>query len=911
MREDLSSPQDLNNQSPSIDLNTSSSSQQALRETTTTEAVSGDIFGLLIFGLVGLLVVIGVGVFLYRWWRYQAYLKSKSRDRDQTVFVEVAVPKETAEEVQKDRAGGSTTDKDMIAQGEQIFGLLSEYAKSESDTWWSKGSRFSFEIISIDQEIRFWVVCHKDMAEVIEKQIVGLYPKANISRLKKMNFFKENTVTYAQELKLSKRYELPFKTYQLINGDTLNYLTNAMGGLTTQESAAIQLVLTPIKDDWQKSPREIAARIQQGQNPQDVLFPKTDGAGKWVWGFVKAIGEGFLEIGKSFFESSEKKEENPFDKKKEDRSKMDLSGKFEQIQLTPQQQELLKKLEEKASRSGFIFTLRVVASSITEQRAKQIVENIIPAFQVFDIKPFNWFQKVDTKQDEAIVNFLQRSHNYRKNYGFKDAEDIINTEEACSLWHIPNYLVNTANIRWLRGRKPPIPLEIPGPEGDNTYIGTAQARGQSKDVYIKTEDRFRHVYSLGGSGSGKSVLMGNIILQDIENGHGVCVVDPHGETIDEILLRIPESRIDNVVLFSPAITDRPLGLNMLEFDPRKPTQKTLVIDTLFAIWDKLYDLKKTGGPMFENYMKNSMRLVMSHVESGSTLMEIPKVLVDEDFRSFKLAMCDEQEVVDFWDKQATKAGGEASLENMVPYITAKLAPFLTNDFIRPMIGQQKSAINFRTAMDNKKIVLVKLEKGLIGEQSAYLVGMVLVGSILLAGMGRNDRLKYNEDGSTTEIMAEERAPFFVYIDEMQNFLFDAIPKALEEIRKYRVGFYLAHQFIKQVVVQGDERIKDSIMANCATKFIFRSSADDAGYLEKTFAPHLSLTDIISPERFTYNAILLVDGQQTTPFNINSLPLAGQIDPQKRHRIIEMTKQKYGRDRAEVEKEIKNRTKLLF
>jgi hypothetical protein len=601
------------------------------------------------------------------------------------------------------------------------------------------------------------------MADVIERQVVGIYPKANVTRIKKMNFFRENTVTYAQELTLSKRYELPFKTFQLIQGDTLNYLTNAMAGLTQQESAAIQLVLTPIEDDWQDEPRELASKIQQGQNPQNVLFPKKKSSTDHLWGFVKAVGEGFLEIGKGFFASSEdKKDENPFDKKKEDRSKMDLSGQFEQVQLTPQQQELLKKLEEKASRSGFIFTLRIVSSALTQQRAKQIVEGIIPAFQIFDIKPFNWFQKVDTNQDEAIINFLLRAHNYRKVFGHKGAEDIINSEEACSLWHVPNYLVNTANIKWLQGRKPPIPMGIPGPGQDNVYIGTAQARGQSKDVYMKTEDRFRHVYSLGGSGSGKSVLMSHVIMQDIENGHGVCVVDPHGETIDDILLRIPEERIDDVILFSPAITDRPLGLNMLEFDPKKPSQKTVVIDTLFAIWDKLYDLKKTGGPMFENYMKNSMRLVMSHPESGSTLMEIPKVLIDDDFRSFKLAMCDEQEVIDFWDKQATKAGGEASLENMVPYITAKLAPFLTNDFIRPMIGQQKSAINFRTAMDNNKIVLVKLEKGLIGEQSAYLVGMVIVGAILLAGLGRNDRLKYMEDGSTKEILAEESVSRSLY-----------------------------------------------------------------------------------------------------------------------------------------------------
>lgn len=302
---------------------------------------------------------------------------------------------------------------------------------------------------------------------------------------------------------------------------------------------------------------------------------------------------------------------------------------------------------------------------------------------------------------------------------------------------------------------------------------------------------------------------------------------------------------------------------------------------------------------------------MSHPESGNTLMEISKVLTDEDFRAFKLAMCEEDEVRQFWEQEATKAGGDASLENMVPYITSKLAPFLTNDFIRPMIGQQKSAINFREAMDNNKIILVKLEKGLIGETSAYLIGMVVIGNLLLAGMGRNDGLKYNLDGTKTEILATERPPYFVYIDEMQNFLFDAIPKALEEIRKYKVGFYLAHQFIKQVVVQGDERIKDSIMANCANKFIYRCGADDAQYLEKEFGPTLNTQDLMSPEKYTVNVIMLVDGQKTTPFNLKPNMMDPNIDVEKRKRIIANTKKRYGKPRAEVEKEIKDRSKLLF
>ena len=859
--------------------------------------------GIIVLVILFLIVLGYVGFVLFRkYWKKKIYTEKRADQWKDIAFIEVSVPKETAEQSQKD---GSTKkdDKELLAAGEQIFALMSDYAVDKKKNNWFKGESFSLEIVNIEQEVRFWLTCKKDIAEVLERQIVAVYPKAHIVRLEKTNFFKEGTVSHAQELGLNLRYELPFKTYRLVDGDPLNTITNALGNLDREESVAIQLVLTPAKDWWQKNPRKLALKINQGFNPKDVLFPE--------YNLAKEVWKGVWAILKSFFKS----DKDDKDKKPDtDREKnLDLSGKKQNIQLTPQQQEIIKKLEEKASRPGFHYALRVISSAKTEKRAKQIVDNVVPAFQIYDIKPFNGFKRKKTNVKDSVLNFIMRSPNFFQ-------EEILNTEEINSIWHLPNYLTQTPNIKWLLSRRPAIPLEVPGDGPGNVYIGRAVSRGQVKDCYVKTEDRYRHIYSLGGSGSGKTVEMLNVALQDIQMGNGICFIDPHGEGVDDLLRRIPDHRMDDVVLFSPSITDLPMGLNMLESDPLKPAQKTLVIDTLFTIWDKLYDLKKTGGPMFESYMKNSMRLVMSHPESGSTLMEIAKVLTDDDFRSFKLAMCDDQEVVDFWEKQATKAGGEASLENVVPYITSKLSPFVTNDFLRPMVGQQKSAINWRQAMDNKKIILVSLSKGLIGENSAYLVGMVIVGGLLMAGMGRSDGLKYNEDGTTTEITPDERSSFFVYIDEMQNFLFDAIPKALEEIRKYKVGFYLAHQFIKQVITQGDERIKDSIMANCATKFIYRCSADDAKYLESEFSP-LTIQDIANPEARTYNAILLVDGQRTAPFNIGAKfddffeitkdPEKKAMAEEKKKKIIEMSKQKYGKPLEEIEKEIKDRAKLLF
>lgn len=842
----------------------------------------GQFFSFFVIALI-VSVLIYVLVLLLRRYFAKRRLFSEWRHMD---FLEIAVPKESVEQLQKEQ-GTKKDDKETLAIGEQIFSVISEYQQKGLKAWWTGGERFSIEVVNIDQEIRFWLGCSNRISSVIARQVVAVYPKANVTKIKRLEFFKPGSSGYGVELDLASRYELPFKSYRLMDQEPLNTITNALTGLTKEESAAIQLVLVPVNDKWQKKPRVLASKIQQGQNPKEILFPD--------YSFFGVIAGFFKYFGKQW---NANRQEGANGERK-----IDLTGREQAIQLTPQQQEIIKKLEEKASRPGFKFALRVVSSAQSDERAKQIVEGVIPAFQIYDNRPFNYIKKKNKNIKKVVDDYMLRALNSSKS--------VINTEEVNSMWHLPNYLTQTSAIKWLLSRKPPIPLILP-PEGDDTvYLGTAESRGETRPVFIKNEDRFRHVYALGGSGSGKSYLMTNIILNDLRMGNGVCVVDPHGELVDDILLRMPPERVEDVLVFSPAFIDKPLGLNMLETDPLKPTQKTLVIDTMFTIWDKLYDLKSTGGPMFEQYMKNSMRLVMSHPESGNTLMEISKVLADEDYRTFKLAMCEDQDVVDFWEKQASKAGGDASLENMVPYITSKLAPFTTNDFLRPMIGQSKSAINFREAMDNKKIILVKLEKGLIGETSAYLVGMVIIGNILMAGMGRNDGLRYNADGSTAEIIAGERVPFFVYIDEMQNFLFDAIPKALEEIRKYKVGFYLAHQFVKQIIPKGDERIKDSIMANCANKFIYRVGADDAKYLEAEFSPELTSNDLMNPEKFTANARILVDGQKTTPFNLRP----GKMEESKgldwKRELIDKTKEKYGKTKEEVEKEIKERSDLPF
>ncbi|HNX11035.1 MAG TPA: type IV secretion system DNA-binding domain-containing protein, partial [bacterium] len=418
--------------------------------------------------------------------------------------------------------------------------------------------------------------------------------------------------------------------------------------------------------------------------------------------------------------------------------------------------------------------------------------------------------------------------------------------------------------------------------------------GIRTDIRIKRVDRRRHAYIIGKSGTGKSVMLNNMAIQDIENGDGVCVMDPNGDLIEDILARIPPERAEDVIIFSPGDMERPLGLNLLEYDSRYPEQKSFVINEMINIFDKLYDLKSTGGPMFEQYMRNALLLIMDDPETGSTLMEVPKVLADESFRRMKLSRCQNPTVVDFWRKEAEKAGGDAALANIVPYITSKLTPFVSNDMMRPIIGQQKSAFNLRDVMDKQKILLVELPKGAIGETNAYLLGMIIVGKILMAALSR------------TDMAPEDRKDFYLYIDEFQNFTTDSICQILSEARKYALCLTVAHQYIGQLNKNQDSKIKDAIFGNVGTMISFRVGSEDAEFLVKDFGPVFNEYDLVNVGRGGFIK-LLVDGASTRPFSLQTVwPLMGTYRQGLGPKIREISRFKFGQDRNIVDLDILRR-----
>ncbi|OGN06184.1 MAG: hypothetical protein A3A26_01730 [Candidatus Zambryskibacteria bacterium RIFCSPLOWO2_01_FULL_47_14] len=421
-------------------------------------------------------------------------------------------------------------------------------------------------------------------------------------------------------------------------------------------------------------------------------------------------------------------------------------------------------------------------------------------------------------------------------------------------------------------------------------LGRNIFRGVESLVRMTDEDRRRHLYIIGQTGTGKSTMMKAMLRQDVENGKGVCLIDPHGEFAEFTLSIVPMARAEEVIYFNPGDIDYPMGLNMLEIDPNHPEQKSMVIDELFGIFEKLYDLKATGGPMFEKYFKNSALLLLDdYAHEAPTLADISRVLVDDAYRKDKLSRETNPLVSQFWQLEAEKAQGDQSLSNMAPYITSKITSFIFNEFLRPIVNQQKSAFNFRQAMDEGKILIVNLSKGKIGEINANLLGMVIVGKLMMAALSRVD--------SDEKI----RRDTYLYIDEFHNFTTDSIATILSEARKYRLNLILAHQFIKQL----KDSIRDSVFGNVGSIASFRIGPDDAEFMKNKFEPTFTPQDIMNIDNLNCYLNLLINGQTTLPFNIR-LETERVFDagnPEMAEYLKQLSRHKYSRYRADVEAEI--------
>ena len=811
-------------------------------------------------GFIFLVFLVIISLFIVRYFVLGKNKVSKAFNRE---ILQITLPKDSGEG--KDRTAPTIQQiQEKIAVMEAFFSTVAGLTSEKGMKAWFLGHKdvFSFELVVLDGKINFFLAVPEHLRRYMEEQIQAQFPDAFIEEVADYNMFTPAGMIKGQMLGFKNYSFLPIKTYKKLETDPLNSLTNALSKIADDDGAAIQIVVKSARPGWRDFGVKVASKMQQGKKLKQAIKEAKGGGGK----IMKDV------IGKQ-----NKEGQAP-----------------EQYRLSPQEEEMVKGIEEKAGKAGMDTNIRIVVSSEKKDHLDLYLSNIVNAFKQFSSYKYgNSFSKLGRPDKILFRDFIYRNFDEKRSF-------ILNTEELASLFHFPIPQITEApNVQWLESRKAPAPLNMPV---DGVLLGHNEYRGRKTEVRIKREDRVRHMYIIGMTGVGKSWLAEGIAMQDIANGEGVCFIDPHGDAIQHILERIPKERAEDVVLIDPGDVSRPIGLNLLEFNSQE--EKTFAINEIMAIFDKLYDLKSTGGPMFEQYFKNAAALIMADPESGSTMLEISRVLADDDFRKYKLSKCSDQIVKDFWEKEAQKAGGEASLANMVPYITSKMAPFISNDFVRPIISQQKSTIDFADIMNNKKILLVNLPKGKLGSINANLLGMVVIGKILMAALARAD------------MPEEDRQDFYLYVDEFQNFLTDSMEVILSEARKYRLSLTIGHQYIGQLVKGGDTKFKDAIFGNVGTKVSFRIGVDDAEALEKEFAPTFSSYDFLNVPKFNVFMKLLIDNANPPPFNMatmafDDIPGVQNSNPELAQAIKKLSKLKHGKDPSEIEMEIKARQEKTF
>ncbi|OGI73111.1 hypothetical protein A3D42_02195 [Candidatus Nomurabacteria bacterium RIFCSPHIGHO2_02_FULL_41_18] len=750
--------------------------------------------------------------------------------------------------------------KEFIGAMEQFYAGMQSISEGKNN---EKENYFTLEVAlsgDTDEVVVYAAVFNKHIS-LFEKQVLAFYHNAKVRELADdYNIFNPEGESAGAYAALSERGVMPIKTYDNIDHDPMNPILNVFSKLKTKgEGAAIQILVAPAGDKFINEFHMILDDVKDGISVKH--------AADNFYKFNRAL----MKAGKDLVFGVKRKEEEKKEKYMKGRRAVDEGA--------------VEKIGNKIKSTIMKANIRVITSADTKDRARAILREIESSFNQFTEAASNSVLFHETEGGELKNLFHEFS------YRSFSSEKIIplNLKELASVFHFPIGLTNQPQLKEAKSGIAPAPIEI-GAEG--ILLGINSYRGKDTPIHMTREDRMRHFYVIGQTGTGKTNILLNMITQDIRNGDGCCYIDPHGTDIQTILSRIPKERIDDVIYFDPAYTARPMGLNMLEYDPKYPEQKTFVVNEMMGIFNKLFDMKVGGGAMFEQYFRNSAFLVMEDPESGSTLLEITRVLADKEFRDMKLARCKNPIIKQFW-VAAEQTTGDQSLANFVPYISSKFDNFISNDIMRPVVLQQNSVFNFRKIMDEKKILLVNLSKGRLGDINANLIGLVLVGKIQMAALSRVD------------MFGKPMNDFYLYIDEFQNVTTDSISSILSEARKYRLSLNIAHQYITQL----EENIKNAVFGNVGSMAIFRVGTEDANFLEQKFKPIFTAQDIAKLDNFNAYMSMLVRGQPTKPFNLRTLaPEKG--NPNIVDSLKELSYVKYGRDRAEVEAEIMERYQTM-
>jgi len=745
-----------------------------------------------------------------------------------------------------------TNDKQELA-AEQLFASLHGILRDKNELKANAGvqEHLSFEIASVGGQIRFYAWVPKTLRSFVESQIYSQYPTVQILDAEEdyVAHEREHTVIHTAEITLTDNEVLPIKTFQNFEVDPLAGITGTLAKLeTTAEEIWVQILVKPIADDWHKSSESWIKEVKEGKKS----FSKGGGAAlltglfEALWKPPEAAKPGAPAAPKEVSERSKTR---------------------------------IAEAEKKSAKLGYQVKIRLAYLGDNTTTARQRMQAIVGTFKQYNSTNLNGFKVSGASfKKEDLAKYRQRA--------FGRGSYILNIEELASVFHLPHTNVETPNIVWASSKTAEPPSKLPIITGNTAVdenisaFGMTNFRGINHQFGMLRSDRSRHVYIIGQTGAGKSGTLQLFALSDIFHGQGYAIIDPHGDLAVDNMRFIPGSRLQDVVYFNPADTAYPLGFNPLEVT--NPSQKTNISSEVIGVLKRMFG--ESWGPRLEYILRYTILALLDR--PTTTMLDITRMLTDKKFRKETLEYCTDTVVLQFWNVEFASWNEKFQSEAIAPVLN-KVGAFTANPIIRNIIGQPRSTFNIREIMDQGKILIVNLSKGLIGEDNAAILGAFMVTKVQLAAMSRSDIPNI-----------ADRRPFYLYVDEFQNFATDSFATILSEARKYGLNLTVANQYISQMT----DTVRDAVFGNVGTMISFRVSADDSPILAKQFEPQFEPLDLLQMNNRDFVINMVINGEKAPAFTGRSLELPPeQID--NTGRIIENTRRLYSRPRAEIEAEI--------
>lgn len=818
--------------------------------------------GNLIVALVGLVVLIAVlGTIIAL--AYFAYRKKAREQKNyeralKMVQIMIHLPPSSDDKEVGSRDIRDVTDE-TVSQAQTMYNVIASTATKGFHSRLYGQRHITFEIVANDGLIHYYTAVPYVLLDNVKQAIMAAYPTARLEEVPEINLFSragKMSGTLGGELVLDKPYTFPIATYKDSKRDAMGAILNALSMATRGDGVGIQILLRPARDDWTRKIEDQVQDIRDGKKGASKGRRGPD------WGYFAQILEALWKPPTSTGKDGDVKP---------------LSGT---------DQAKVEAMEEKARHAGYEVMIRLIVSTPNSGRSQALLTSLQSAFSLFNLPTGNGFKfKPASNIEDFVTAYIMRF------FPAERTSDILNTVELASIFHLPNQTnIPSAQVERQTFKEVDGPTQV---MNEGLLLGYNVFRGVKKPIRLSTDDRRRHVYVMGSTGMGKSVFLERLALQDMMEGRGFAFIDPHGDTVEKLLQIVPKERVNDIIYFNPADMDNPIGMNLFEIDPNDPDPertKDYIVSETINMFYSLYDPNRQGivGPRMANIVRYAALLTMAD-PNGGTFMDIPKLLNDPDFAKPKIKYLTNQRAIDFWTKEWPNSQRSNDAGEVTSWVVSKWADF-ENTMMNNILGQTHSTLNLREIMDNNKILLVNLSKGKLGEMSSKLLGMIFVMKFQAAAMSR------------TNIPENQRKDFCLFVDEFQNFATDSFESILSEARKYRLNLIVANQFMGQLI----DKIRGAVHGNVGTYVIGRVGTDDVEDIVKMFQPVFQAEDLLFMPNYTAAVKMLINGSPTSPFSMQLPPLMAEPNPDLGKALAKLSASKYGRPRAQVEAEIKQR-----